>query len=146
MSGKLAAFDVLVQHVANITPTFPTKWLWRLWSDRTLQPMRQEGQAFCSILPRGHGCIAPCQENTWVFYIFGWLNCKYCRTLLLWGSMPSLVSMYPRYSISSAQDCQFFCIDFHSCIPKAPEYLFEFFNMIFEAAPWDAEEIVEVSS
>ncbi len=37
-----------------------------IWSDCTLQPMRWEGQAYHSILPRSHSNIATCQGNVWV--------------------------------------------------------------------------------
>ncbi len=35
MSGKLANIDVLEQHVADLLPTFPTKWL-RFWGAGSL--------------------------------------------------------------------------------------------------------------
>jgi hypothetical protein len=56
--------------------------------------------------------------------------------------MPSLVSMYPRYSISSVQNVNFLELTFKARIAKVPEYLFEFIELVLKAAPSDAEEII----
>ena len=56
--------------------------------------MRWEGQAFWSVLPKGHGSIAPCLGNACsLTFVGGWIASITC-ILLLWGLMPSLVSMY----------------------------------------------------
>ncbi len=67
----------------------------------------ERGKHFAPSCP----CTMPRKCLNCLTFVGGWITSISC-TLLLWGLMPSLVSMYPRYSISSAQNVLFSALTF----------------------------------
>ncbi len=84
---------------------------------------------------------------------FGWLNCDCVCTLLLWGLLPLVVCKCLQVFSLSAQDVNFFRIDFWvsnaKLIKNPPRLSSEHSRAIYlvlKTASRDAEEVIKVSS
>lgn len=104
-------FDVQHPSTNNISWSF---CLWWFWSDHILPLVRWVWKEIYCMLPKDHSIIGQCKgiyRDLWLLMVV--LVCK-MHVLLCCGFMPSLERMYPRYSISLAQNVDLGTLTFKS--------------------------------